>query len=1560
MIDPNGSESTDEFIEVYNNSDSTIKLTDYYYLINDDTLSILAFPDSTLEAEHYGIILDPDYDTTSGNYSGLIPDSVVQFTVGGSGFSLTNSSPKLIQILSESFALIDSHLTGNSFPSEGHSDERIKYDKNLWKSSLNINGTPGFKNSVSPDEYELKVIIDSCYFFDNEIIGTGEIINIGLNDISSIDLQVWNDFNFDSIYTSGEFKYSKLINDTLHSEDTTTFNFSLSYDLLGSNQIFAKVKNSTHNISDSTFKNVSVPLNEGDLLINEFYPIPVKIYAAEYLEIYSNTAYPVNLKNIKIADNIGSAVITNENNILRSHEYFVAVKDSSLWQLYSKPGNWLQLSNLPSQNNSEDLIEIRNSNDLVIDMVDYKSLWDTGDDIAFERLSELLPSNESSSWAKTDTGSPGFKNNNQLAKNDLIATISDYNYSNDLINLDLTIQNYSQNASSLFDINYCIDTDLNSKMTGETIYSTTVSEAIQPIDTMNISLSIPPYFKGANRVIVELDYSEDEDTTNNVDSEIINVPLDSNDFVITEFVYAPGDIHSAEYFEILSQSEKPINFLNLRFSDLTDTVTIENEVIVEKDSFYVFTESVELTESFPDLENVCVMDNWRSLNNTSDQILLTDFYDNYIDKVIYTSDWNIPSDYSAELISPKLNNNDKSNWKAVQPGSPGFENYSQLVEYNLIATISDYNYSNDLINFDVTVQNYSQNASSLFNINYCIDTDLNSKMTGETIYSTTVSEAIQPIDTMNISLSIPPYFKGANRVIVELDYSEDEDTTNNVDSEIINVPLDSNDFVITEFVYAPGDIHSAEYFEILSQSEKPINFLNLRFSDLTDTVTIENEVIVEKDSFYVFTESVELTESFPDLENVCVMDNWRSLNNTSDQILLTDFYDNYIDKVIYTSDWNILSDYSAELINPQLSSNDGSNWKAVQPGSPGKTNPSFAKDNEVLLYAISIEDSVEINKTISFSCVAKNIGQENINGITLQFFIDENADSIYSSDEKTFSITQFIAIAPGDSTIITQHFTYDKVGFFDVKFFVDYSDNYYETLKIKYSEVPIILNEIMPSPNLDESEWIELVNISDENVNLRGWQIGDNQSYSIISNKNLFLEKNEYLVISKDNNVMYNYPQCDGVFQSVDMPNLNSYDDKVRLKDFCGRVVDTMAYRDSISAKAEISFERKGEAIDRDWGYCENEFGGTPGRENSLLQNTYSIAMISDNDYFYFNDTTKNFIIQFVNDGYKQLNDLEMRIFYNGAEVFQDSILANDPGDTIDITISDNLDFEDGLNNYEVIVNSDEVNYTDSILVFKSFSEEQIFLNEVLFDPNTLYNQVEFIEFYLPNKTLNTQCWKLQVNNNIEEMNLNFNSKYVVVTKDTILQNTFPNIEIKYMENFPTLTNDGALLKIIDPSGFCVDSVDLREYDEIESGVSLEKSYQNISSSNKYIWKRSVSSTGFSPGVKNSITADSSNGNKITIIPEIFCPATAIIPLEIKIESEIGMSFVELKIFDLRGRKLYSKEMNCFSQPTLKIFWDGKTDYDHYPTIGMYLVFVKVKDVNDKTHEYKKTLIVGD
>ena len=182
-----------------------------------------------------------------------------------------------------------------------------------------------------------------------------------------------------------------------------------------------------------------------------------------------------------------------------------------------------------------------------------------------------------------------------------------------------------------------------------------------------------------------------------------------------------------------------------------------------------------------------------------------------------------------------------------------------------------------------------------------------------------------------------------------------------------------------------------------------------------------------------------------------------------------------------------------------------------------------------------------------------------------------------------------------------------------------------------------------------------------------------------------------------------------------------------------------------------------------------------------------------------------------------------MQIFSDEAEIFQDSIYTIDPNDTIDITFLDNLDFDDGLNNYKVVVNSDEVNYIDSILIFKSFSEEQIFLNEILFDPNTLYDQVEFIEFYLPNKTLNTQYWELQVNNKIESMNLDLNSKYPVVTKDTILQNTFPNIEIEYMVNFPTLTNDGALLKIIDPSGKCVDSVDLRGYDEIESGVSLEK-----------------------------------------------------------------------------------------------------------------------------------------
>ncbi|MEA3499962.1 MAG: lamin tail domain-containing protein, partial [Candidatus Marinimicrobia bacterium] len=462
MIDPNGDESTDEFVEIFNNSDSTIKITDYYYSDIDDTLSILTFPDSILKAKHYGIILDPDYDTTSGNYSGLIPDSASQFTVGGSGLSLTNSTPKSIRILSENYAIVDSHSTGNPFPNSGYSDERIKYGENNWRTSKSVNGTPGFKNSVSPNDFELTVTIDSCSFFNDKIIGTIKIINTGLNDIKNVDLQVWNDSNFDSTFTSGEFKYSEVINDSLYCGDTSNFNFSLSYQMLGSNQIFTKVTNSTYSIFDSTYKNVIVPLNEKDLLINEFYPRPVKTYSAEYLEIYNNSSYMINLKNLKIADNTSSEIITNDNHILQQDEYFVAVEDSSLWQLFSKPLNWLQLNGLPTQNKYYDLIEIQDDNGTQIDMVDYQSSWDTDDDIAFERLSSLLPSNESSSWAKTDTGSPGFKNNNQLAEYDLSATINDCNYSSDLINFNLTIQNYSQNPSSTFDINYCIDTNLDS------------------------------------------------------------------------------------------------------------------------------------------------------------------------------------------------------------------------------------------------------------------------------------------------------------------------------------------------------------------------------------------------------------------------------------------------------------------------------------------------------------------------------------------------------------------------------------------------------------------------------------------------------------------------------------------------------------------------------------------------------------------------------------------------------------------------------------------------------------------------------------------------------------------------------------------------------------------------------------------------------------------------------------------------------------------------------------------------------------------------------------------
>jgi hypothetical protein len=175
MFNLEGSDSPNEFVELYNSNTTAIDISDW---IIADKLSTDDFAEGNhiIPAFSYALIVEGDFDGIL--YSGLIPESTIIIPVDGTaiGNNLGNTADSLF-LINQIGDTID-FMGWNSGITEGFSIEKVNLDfpniEGNWRQSLELLGSPGFKNSVS--SLGLDVGIDSVWHFPK--------YPINLNDIS--------------------------------------------------------------------------------------------------------------------------------------------------------------------------------------------------------------------------------------------------------------------------------------------------------------------------------------------------------------------------------------------------------------------------------------------------------------------------------------------------------------------------------------------------------------------------------------------------------------------------------------------------------------------------------------------------------------------------------------------------------------------------------------------------------------------------------------------------------------------------------------------------------------------------------------------------------------------------------------------------------------------------------------------------------------------------------------------------------------------------------------------------------------------------------------------------------------------------------------------------------------------------------------------------------------------------------------------------------------------------------------------------------------------------------
>lgn len=115
MFNSPGSDYNDEFVEIYNDSDGTIDLSDWKIGDQDNADNIIiydGFDNMLLSPRSYCVILDPSYITSSTIYEGVIPDSVLRVTIDAGSFGsygFSNTSPETVMLFDNTGALADSY-----------------------------------------------------------------------------------------------------------------------------------------------------------------------------------------------------------------------------------------------------------------------------------------------------------------------------------------------------------------------------------------------------------------------------------------------------------------------------------------------------------------------------------------------------------------------------------------------------------------------------------------------------------------------------------------------------------------------------------------------------------------------------------------------------------------------------------------------------------------------------------------------------------------------------------------------------------------------------------------------------------------------------------------------------------------------------------------------------------------------------------------------------------------------------------------------------------------------------------------------------------------------------------------------------------------------------------------------------------------------------------------------------------------------------------------------------------------------------------------------------------
>lgn len=934
-----------EYIEIFNNSDTTVNLSN---LILIESNSRRNFPAGlTIAGGGYLVVCNNNALT---EFTEALPGKqVVALTGLSSSGWLTNGGETLILSVAGG-NLIDSY-TYTTAP-KGYAWEQINPEspcsgRNNWKTSTNpVGGTPADINSVFNNVSDNPLIVSTRATLANQVL---LVFNQPLDTLSFNTATYKADSNLIATWQYVRTRST----DSLYLNVNGVLKLGRPYGFT-----VTGLKNCTGGLlSNGIFQTgIGRQPQPKEVVINEIYADEDPSYGlpdGEFVELFNTTNDLIDISNFLFLDNTASSRGRLGNNVVLQPNEYLIICASSQAAKYEPYGRVAIVSNWPSLNSTNEVLRLANVSTVTIDRIAYTDKWYRDDTkktggYTLERINPFTDCGGRYNWiasVNTIGGTPGKQN-------------SVYNIGNSPDKPILTNVILRDRSTLFLSFNKGLRSDFD--IANASLSSRQLS-AFQFFGADNDSLAFSLNTPIDSGVVYLFSIKDVKDCSGNLSdftSQLLGVgkKANPNDIVINEIMADESPVVAlpeAEFVELHNVTNFLLDISNFRLFDNGATPGRLPASAVIKPNGFVILCATSRVNDFKPYGDTYGVTSFPSLNNSGESLTLRNPQGERISQVTYSNTWygdavKRDGGWTLERVDPLNPCGTANNWTAsTDPsgGTPGRQNsvFARNPDQTAPKLTRAFAFAPDSL-----LLYFNEALDSLSAVNAPISISDN----------VSVVNRIVGLDKILCTLTPPLQVKTPYTVQITqvTDCSGNFIAGDNKRTFYLAEQADSNDVIINEILFNPR-VGGSDFVEIYNRSNKYINLKNWKISNARDDARaiIDDNHLLMPNEFRVITNNVlDVKNNYPNaidtnFMEIRTMPSYPDREGTAKIIMNTgalsdvfDYHERFHLRLIDNK-----NGVSLERISYDLPTNTSENWASASQNigfaTPGYKNSQHSK-----------------------------------------------------------------------------------------------------------------------------------------------------------------------------------------------------------------------------------------------------------------------------------------------------------------------------------------------------------------------------------------------------------------------------------------------------------------------------------------------------------------------------------------------------------------------------------------------------------------------------------------